>query len=119
MQRTVEVPADHGFPPGTRDGLGLFWAPLSCGGGYWGAQRGRIRVHGVACHDCGRREHRHGLIAQPARRRKQRRAAEGSGPRLRRVGKPWAVSRRPAGPGAARFEAAGTRSGTAVVGGRP
>ncbi|MEU9158117.1 serine hydrolase domain-containing protein [Streptomyces sp. NPDC048417] len=36
MQRTVEVPADRGFPPGTRDGLGLFWAPLSCGGGYWG-----------------------------------------------------------------------------------
>lgn len=36
MQRTFEVPADRGFPPGTRDGLGLFWAPLSCGGGYWG-----------------------------------------------------------------------------------
>ncbi|MGW1134240.1 serine hydrolase domain-containing protein [Streptomyces griseoluteus] len=36
MQRTVEVPADRGFPPGTRDGLGLFWTPLSCGGGYWG-----------------------------------------------------------------------------------
>lgn len=36
MQRTVEVPADRGFPPGTRDGLGLFWTPLPCGGGYWG-----------------------------------------------------------------------------------
>lgn len=36
MQRTVEVPADHGAPPGTRDGLGLDWTPLSCGGGYWG-----------------------------------------------------------------------------------
>ncbi|WP_405763506.1 beta-lactamase family protein [Streptomyces sp. NBC_01420] len=36
MQRTVEVPANRGFPPGTRDGLGLFWTPLSCGGGYWG-----------------------------------------------------------------------------------
>ncbi|MFB8208747.1 serine hydrolase domain-containing protein [Streptomyces sp. NPDC056010] len=36
MQRTVEVPADRGFPPGTRDGLGLLWTPLSCGGGYWG-----------------------------------------------------------------------------------
>ncbi|GAA3154859.1 serine hydrolase domain-containing protein [Streptomyces rameus] len=36
MQRTVEVPADRGFPRGTRDGLGLFWTPLSCGGGYWG-----------------------------------------------------------------------------------
>ncbi|KUN04657.1 serine hydrolase [Streptomyces canus] len=36
MQRTVEVPADRGFPPGTRDGLGLFWTPLSCGGGHWG-----------------------------------------------------------------------------------
>jgi len=36
MQRTVEVPADHGDPPGTRDGLGLEWTPLSCGGGYWG-----------------------------------------------------------------------------------
>ncbi|MEU3827076.1 serine hydrolase domain-containing protein [Streptomyces sp. NPDC029080] len=36
MRRTVEVPADRGFPSGTRDGLGLFWTPLSCGGGYWG-----------------------------------------------------------------------------------
>ncbi|MEU7067319.1 serine hydrolase domain-containing protein [Streptomyces sp. NPDC046161] len=36
MQRTVEVPAGRGFPSGTRDGLGLFWTPLSCGGGYWG-----------------------------------------------------------------------------------
>ncbi|TGB14277.1 class A beta-lactamase-related serine hydrolase [Streptomyces palmae] len=36
MQRTVDVPADHGSPPGTRDGLGLDWTPLSCGGGYWG-----------------------------------------------------------------------------------
>ncbi|WP_241836505.1 serine hydrolase domain-containing protein [Streptomyces sp. CB01249] len=36
MQRTVEVPADRGFPPGTRDGLGLFWTPLPCGSGYWG-----------------------------------------------------------------------------------
>jgi D-alanyl-D-alanine carboxypeptidase len=36
MQRTVEVPADPGLPPGTRDGLGLDWTPLSCGGGYWG-----------------------------------------------------------------------------------
>ncbi|MGW4075309.1 hypothetical protein ACWELB_17625 [Streptomyces asiaticus] len=36
MQRTVEVPADHGTPPGTRDGLGLNWTLLSCGGGYWG-----------------------------------------------------------------------------------
>ncbi|MGW5564105.1 serine hydrolase domain-containing protein [Streptomyces tendae] len=36
MQRTVGVPTDRGFPPDTRDGLGLFWTPLSCGGGYWG-----------------------------------------------------------------------------------
>nr|BFD87273.1 serine hydrolase domain-containing protein [Streptomyces sp. Xyl84] len=36
MQRTVEVPAGRGFPPGTRDGLGLDRTPLSCGGGYWG-----------------------------------------------------------------------------------
>ncbi|WP_327575748.1 serine hydrolase domain-containing protein [Streptomyces sp. NBC_00145] len=36
MERTVEVPADHGALPGTRDGLGLDWTPLSCGGGYWG-----------------------------------------------------------------------------------
>ncbi|MGW3012028.1 serine hydrolase domain-containing protein [Streptomyces sp. NPDC001219] len=36
MQRTVDVPDDHGDPPGTRAGLGLFWTPLSCGGGYWG-----------------------------------------------------------------------------------
>ncbi|MEU8787192.1 serine hydrolase domain-containing protein [Streptomyces sp. NPDC048637] len=36
MQRTVDVPDDHGDPPGTRAGLGLLWTPLSCGGGYWG-----------------------------------------------------------------------------------
>ncbi|MGW1791567.1 serine hydrolase domain-containing protein [Streptomyces tubercidicus] len=36
MQRTVDVPDDHGDPPGTRAGLGLVWTPLSCGGGYWG-----------------------------------------------------------------------------------
>ena len=36
MRRTVDVPEDHGDPPGTRDGLGIFWTPLSCGGGYWG-----------------------------------------------------------------------------------
>ena len=36
MQRTVEVTEGHGGPPGTRDGLGLLWIPLSCGGGYWG-----------------------------------------------------------------------------------
>ncbi|MFB7595833.1 serine hydrolase domain-containing protein [Streptomyces sp. NPDC056160] len=36
MRRTVDVPAGHGAPPGTRDGLGLDWTPLSCGGGYWG-----------------------------------------------------------------------------------
>lgn len=36
MRRAVEVPAGQGFPPGTRDGLGLDWTPLSCGGGYWG-----------------------------------------------------------------------------------
>ncbi|MBT2507746.1 beta-lactamase family protein [Streptomyces sp. ISL-98] len=36
MQRTVSVPDDHGAPAGTRNGLGLSWTPLSCGGGYWG-----------------------------------------------------------------------------------
>ncbi|GAA1088148.1 serine hydrolase domain-containing protein [Streptomyces javensis] len=36
MRRTVEVPPEHGAPPGTRYGLGLEWTPLSCGGGYWG-----------------------------------------------------------------------------------
>lgn len=36
MQQTVPVPDDHGDPPGSRDGLGLRWTPLSCGGGYWG-----------------------------------------------------------------------------------
>ncbi|WP_369241981.1 serine hydrolase domain-containing protein [Streptomyces sp. R21] len=36
MQRTVNVPDDHGVPAGTGDGLGLEWTPLSCGGGYWG-----------------------------------------------------------------------------------
>ncbi|MFI8192101.1 serine hydrolase domain-containing protein [Streptomyces sp. NPDC085946] len=36
MRRTVTVPDRPGEVPGTRDGLGLFWTPLSCGGGYWG-----------------------------------------------------------------------------------
>ncbi|EFF88654.1 beta-lactamase [Streptomyces sp. e14] len=40
-----------------------------------GAQRRRIRLPGVACHDRGRPEHRHGLPAQPPGRRKQRHAA--------------------------------------------
>lgn len=36
MRTTVPVPRDGGHPPGTRDGLGLFVTPLSCGGGYLG-----------------------------------------------------------------------------------
>ncbi len=40
-----------------------------------GAQRRRIRIPGVARHDCGRQDHRHGLLAQPAGGGKQRRAA--------------------------------------------
>ncbi|MEU8973454.1 serine hydrolase domain-containing protein [Streptomyces monashensis] len=36
MRRTVRTPPGHGDPPGARDGLGLDWTPLSCGGGYWG-----------------------------------------------------------------------------------
>ncbi|KFG72575.1 serine hydrolase domain-containing protein [Streptomyces mutabilis] len=36
MQNTVPVPQDSGHPEGTRDGLGLFFTPLSCGGGYLG-----------------------------------------------------------------------------------
>ncbi|MFE4451333.1 serine hydrolase domain-containing protein [Streptomyces sp. NPDC056796] len=36
MRATVPVPPDHGHPAGTRDGLGLFFTPLSCGGGYLG-----------------------------------------------------------------------------------
>jgi D-alanyl-D-alanine carboxypeptidase len=36
MRRTVAVPDRPGEVPGERDGLGLFWTPLSCGGGYWG-----------------------------------------------------------------------------------
>jgi D-alanyl-D-alanine carboxypeptidase len=36
MQTTVPVPQDSGHPEGTRDGLGLFFTPLSCGGGYLG-----------------------------------------------------------------------------------
>jgi D-alanyl-D-alanine carboxypeptidase len=36
MRRTVRIPPGHGDPPGARDGLGLDWTPLSCGGGYWG-----------------------------------------------------------------------------------
>ncbi|MEV6425836.1 serine hydrolase domain-containing protein [Streptomyces sp. NPDC051662] len=36
MRRTVPVPQDGGHPAGTGDGLGLFFTPLSCGGGYLG-----------------------------------------------------------------------------------
>ncbi|GGV73521.1 serine hydrolase [Streptomyces griseoloalbus] len=36
MRTTVPVPQDSGHPEGTRDGLGLFFTPLSCGGGYLG-----------------------------------------------------------------------------------
>ncbi|MFF1409862.1 serine hydrolase domain-containing protein [Streptomyces sp. NPDC058289] len=36
MRSTVPVPPDSGHPQGTRDGLGLFFTPLSCGGGYLG-----------------------------------------------------------------------------------
>lgn len=36
MLNAVPVPQDSGHPDGTRDGLGLFLTPLSCGGGYLG-----------------------------------------------------------------------------------
>ncbi|MEU8465165.1 serine hydrolase domain-containing protein [Streptomyces sp. NPDC029003] len=36
MRDTVAMPPDSGHPEGTRDGLGLFLTPLSCGGGYLG-----------------------------------------------------------------------------------
>ncbi|NGO73048.1 serine hydrolase domain-containing protein [Streptomyces boncukensis] len=36
MRTTVPVPQDRGHPAGTRDGLGLFSTPLSCGDGYLG-----------------------------------------------------------------------------------
>ncbi|MET8476642.1 MULTISPECIES: serine hydrolase domain-containing protein [Streptomyces] len=36
MRTTIQVPQDSGHPEGTRDGLGLFFTPLSCGGGYLG-----------------------------------------------------------------------------------
>ncbi|CAM5226342.1 beta-lactamase family protein [Streptomyces californicus] len=36
MRSTVPVPPGSGHPEGTRDGLGLFLTPLSCGGGYLG-----------------------------------------------------------------------------------
>ncbi|MEV5201358.1 serine hydrolase domain-containing protein [Streptomyces sp. NPDC053720] len=36
MRTTVPVPQDSGHPAGARDGLGLFFTPLSCGDGYLG-----------------------------------------------------------------------------------
>ncbi|MGC9496370.1 serine hydrolase domain-containing protein [Streptomyces sp. WG7] len=36
MRTTIPVPEDSGHPADTRDGLGLFFTPLSCGGGYLG-----------------------------------------------------------------------------------
>ncbi|MEF9905289.1 serine hydrolase domain-containing protein [Streptomyces sp. P9-A2] len=36
MRTTVPMPRGSGHPAGTRSGLGLFFTPLSCGGGYLG-----------------------------------------------------------------------------------
>ncbi|MFJ7269734.1 serine hydrolase domain-containing protein [Streptomyces sp. NPDC099050] len=36
LRGTVPMPPDSGHPEGTRDGLGVFFTPLSCGGGYLG-----------------------------------------------------------------------------------
>ncbi|MGW7428683.1 serine hydrolase domain-containing protein [Streptomyces sp. NPDC054861] len=36
MRTMVPVPEGSGHPAGTQDGLGLFFTPLSCGGGYLG-----------------------------------------------------------------------------------
>ncbi|MEV0304815.1 serine hydrolase domain-containing protein [Streptomyces prasinus] len=36
MRTTVPMPRDRDHPAGTRSGLGLFFTPLSCGGGYLG-----------------------------------------------------------------------------------
>lgn len=36
MRTLVSVPDGFGYPAGTGDGLGLFYRPLPCGGGYWG-----------------------------------------------------------------------------------
>ncbi|MFD3652151.1 serine hydrolase domain-containing protein [Streptomyces sp. NPDC058620] len=36
MRTAVPVPQDRGHPAGTQDGPGLFFTPLSCGGGYLG-----------------------------------------------------------------------------------
>lgn len=36
MRTTVPMPRDSDHPAGTRSGLGLFFTPLSCGGGYLG-----------------------------------------------------------------------------------
>ncbi|WP_221352125.1 serine hydrolase domain-containing protein [Streptomyces beigongshangae] len=36
LRRTIALPDRPGEVPGSRDGLGIFRTPLSCGGGYWG-----------------------------------------------------------------------------------
>ncbi|MBE1485741.1 serine hydrolase domain-containing protein [Plantactinospora soyae] len=36
MRQMVAIPDGNGYPSGSGDGLGLFYRPLSCGGGYWG-----------------------------------------------------------------------------------
>ncbi|MFE9685035.1 serine hydrolase domain-containing protein [Streptomyces sp. NPDC006285] len=36
LKRTMALPDRPGHVPGERDGLGIFWTPLTCGGGYWG-----------------------------------------------------------------------------------
>lgn len=36
MRRTIALPDRPGEVAGERDGLGIFWTPLTCGGGYWG-----------------------------------------------------------------------------------
>jgi D-alanyl-D-alanine carboxypeptidase len=35
MQDVMSLPEGRGYPAGSGDGLGLFFIPLTCGGGYW------------------------------------------------------------------------------------
>jgi D-alanyl-D-alanine carboxypeptidase len=35
LRELVDLPDDSGDPPGSGSGLGVFYTPLSCGGGYW------------------------------------------------------------------------------------
>jgi D-alanyl-D-alanine carboxypeptidase len=57
QMRQVVAVQDNEYPPGTGGGLGLYYRPLTCGGGYWGHSGNGFgyRVEPAVTSDGGRR----------------------------------------------------------------